>query len=120
MAQAVGFRRGVVLGEHVRHFPVGHLSVGQETQELLGHLGEVLLVADAVFVRDDDFPGGAGWLHVQAGPGGVEFGDGGAEGLLELRRGCAGLVLDVEGGFVVLLGALLDERGWQRVPRTSA
>ena len=69
----------------------------------------MLLVADSIFVRDDDFPGGIGWSYVQAGPGSADFGYGGAEGFRELRRGCAGPVLDVEGGFVVLLGTLLDD-----------
>jgi len=48
LAQAVGFRRRIVFGQHIRHFPGGHFSFRQETQELLGHLREVLLVPDAV------------------------------------------------------------------------
>ena len=70
----------------------------------------MLLVADTVFVGDNDFPGAAGRFQLQAGPSGIQFGDSAAEGFLELRGWYAGLVLDVKGGFVVLLGALLDEQ----------
>src|ERR1035441_10738888 len=43
VAQAVGFGGGVVLGNHVGHFPAGHVAVRQETQKLLRDLCEVLL-----------------------------------------------------------------------------
>ncbi len=66
-------------------------------------------MADAVLIRDDDFPVTAGRFQFQAGPSSIQFGNHGAEGLFELRGRCAGFVFDIEGRFVVLLGALLDQ-----------
>src|SRR5258707_1553182 len=56
VAEAIRFSSGVIFGDHVWHFPVRQFSLGQITQEFLGDLRKMPLMANTVNWRHHKFP----------------------------------------------------------------